>query len=316
MGINNLIARFLANKATKEEYEQLESWKNETRDNLDELLELKAIWNTSLDIKDYEDFDKEDAWSKINEQVLSDTPKEKSNFRILPLKWLGGIAAAIVIIVFSTVYYPNQDLDHYNALITNTQVEDITLADGSMVLLNRKTTLRYNEDFKSERKIILEGEAFFEVARDENHPFEISTKFAEITVLGTSFNVDEDEDFVNVYVTSGKVKVTVNDQEVILGKNEMVRCSKDQIEKISLPGENYLSWKTNKLIFNDTPLHKAIVDIAKHYNQGISFSPTSKAMNIKVSDVFENQDFESVMEQIALITGVQYATKGSNLVIE
>ena len=61
MKINNLIARFLANKATKEEWDNLETWKTESQDNLSDLLEMQSIWQDAVDLKGYQDFDRTSA---------------------------------------------------------------------------------------------------------------------------------------------------------------------------------------------------------------------------------------------------------------
>ncbi len=315
MGINNLIARFLADKATKEEWEQLDTWKKESQDNLNELLELKSIWNESMDLKDYEEFDQSDAWNKINLQ-LEDTPEvpiRKTNF--LSLKWVGGIAAAIALTIFAWNSFSDHTPSGYTGHFAE-QIELLSLEDGSDVTMNRHTTLNYAENFTDVRDIILDGEAYFEVARDEQHPFSIHTDHADVTVLGTTFNIHEEDDYTDVYVTSGKVKVVSKDSEVILTVNDMVRCQNGEIKKLNSPGPNYLSWKTNKLSFQDVPLHLAIEDINKHFGKQIVFSGTSKAMNQKINDVFVNQDFDSVLESIALITGISYATEGKKIVIQ
>lgn len=315
MGINNLIARFLADKATKEEWEQLDTWKKESQDNLNELLELKSIWNESMDLKGYEEFDQSDAWNKINLQ-LEDTPEVPvRKVKILSLKWVGGIAAAIVLTLFAWNAFSDHTPSGYIGHFAD-QIELLNLDDGSEVTINRNSKLSYADNFTDKRDIILDGEAYFDVARDEQHPFSIHTDHADITVLGTSFNIYEGDDYTDVYVTSGKVKVLTKNNEVTLTVNDMVRCKDGEISTLSVPGPNYLSWKTNKLSFQDTPLHIAIADINKHYGKQIVFSGTSKAMNQKINNVFVNQDFDSVLEEIALIIGISYAKEGKRIVIQ
>ncbi len=321
MGINNLIARFLADKTTREEWEQLESWKTESKENLKELMELKSIWSDTVDLKDYKEYDQNSAWNTINAQ-LEDSPlsrtetKTRSNTRFLNLKWTAGIAAAIAILIFAVVSVNNSSIEGYNSIASNDTVETVELPDGSNIVLNKNTDLNYATDFGSNRSIILDGEAYFDVARDEERPFSILTDCGKVTVLGTSFNIEENEDYVDVLVTSGSVKVQSGDEEVILTKNEMVRCGGEGITKRELPGSNYLSWKTNKLIFNDLPLHLAIADISRHFNVNLAFSGESKAMNLRIDDEFENQDFDSVMESIVLITGIKYIKEGKKYVIQ
>lgn len=325
MGINNLIARFLADKSTKEEWEQLESWKAESKENLNELMDLQSIWNGSVDLKDYESFDNTAAWDKINAEIGDDVniapsvtapPLKKSNPTYLNLKWVVGIAASISLIVFAVFAMGNDEIEGFNTIAALDTIEAVELPDGSSVVINRNTDLNYAVDFENNRDVILEGEAYFDVQRDEEQPFTILTDCGTITVLGTSFNVEEKGDGVNVYVTSGSVKVNSGSEEVVLSKNDMVRCGENGIEKIATPRSNYLSWKSNKLVFDDTPLHLVIGDLSRHFGVNLSFASSSTAMNMKVLDEFQNQSFESVMESIVLITGIKYIKDENNYIIE
>ncbi len=318
MSINNLIARFFANKATKEEWDTLESWKLESKENLNELKEMQSIWERALDLDDYKEFDKNSAWASINDTIEESIipPIKKRKTLVLNFKWVAGIAAAISLVIFSVISYPTTEIEGYTQFVSTDEVEDLNLPDGSLISLNKNSKMDYAVNFTENRNVILDGEAYFEVARDEEKPFNIITDCANITVLGTSFNVEEGKDFVNVFVTSGSVKVVSGSEEVILSKNDMVKCDCNKIEKINNPSRNYLSWKNDKLIFQETPLHKVVSDLAHHYNVNLTFSGASTDMNKPVTDVFENEDFESVMETIVLITGIQYISEGNNYVIQ
>ncbi|WP_235298384.1 FecR family protein [Portibacter marinus] len=318
MRIHNLIARFLVNKTTKEEWNALETWKQESQDNLNELLEMQSIWNDSIDLKDYKEFDKNNAWDLINSQIEEQSPQEtpKKSYKILQLKWAAGIAATIAIILFSIFTLDVGTIDGYNHITADGLIESFTLPDGSDIYINRNSAVDYATNFADNRSIILDGEAYFDVARDEESPFTIVTDEAEVTVLGTSFNIEEHDGKVDIYVTSGKVKVVSGENEVILSKNEMVSCSNGRIEQIAVPSGNYLSWKSNKLIFEETPLHKVVQDLSRHYHTRLVFSGGSKAMNQQVTDIFEGEDFESVLETLVLITGIKYNREGNTYIIQ
>lgn len=324
MRINNLIARFLADKTTREEWEQLEIWKKDSQENLRELTEMQSIWEDTVDLKEYKSFDADSAWDNL-EGVLDDDipgdrilaePATKKQPKLLTFRWISGIAAAIAILIFSVITILPEDIEGYSKVMSQNTTENLSLPDGSLVVLNKNTEMNYATNFTDDRSVILEGEAYFNVARDEQKPFTIETDCGKVTVLGTSFNIEEKGDHVNVLVTSGSVRVNSGDQEVVLQKNEMVRCGNNGIERIRIPGGNYLSWKTDRLIFNEAPLHRVIQDLSRHFGKSIAFSPQSKAMNIKIADEFYSQDFESVMESIVLITGIKYIKDGNKYVIQ
>lgn len=319
MRINNLIARFLVNKTTKEEWDTLESWKKESQDNLNELLEMQSIWKDSVDLKGYQEYDSKSAWNIINQQLgeeESSNSTAPTKYRILNLKWTVGIAASISIILFSIFTLNSGVPEGYNHISSDGVIENFTLPDGSDIYMNKNSALDYASNFTEKRSIILDGEAYFDVARNEALPFVIKTEEADITVLGTSFNVEEKEGMVSVYVTSGKVKVESGDEKVILTKNQMVKCENGKITTLKSPGANYLSWKSKKLIFEETPLHLVARDLSRHYNKKLVFSGESKAMNQQVTDTFDQEDFESVLETLVLITGIKYIKEGRTYIIQ
>ena len=318
MKINNLIARFLANKATKEEWGNLETWKTESQDNLGDLLEMQSIWQDAVDLRGYKDFDSSSAWDSINgklddDSIDSDIPKRR---QIISLKWVAGIAAAVAITLVALNITSTDSELSFNSVASNNSIENVRLVDGSNIVLNKNTKLNYASDFDNNRTVILDGEAYFDVARDESKPFTITTDCANITVLGTSFNIEEKDGYVNVLVTSGSVSVNSGDEEVLLKKDDMVKCDCRTIKKVNRPGNNYLSWKNNKLEFNETPLDMAVADIARHYNVNISFSDESQSRKLPVTDVFEGGNIETVIEGIALITGIKYFVEGNKYIIQ
>ena len=94
------------------------------------------------------------------------------------------------------------------------------LPDGSTVFLASNTSLEYHSDFKNTRDIKLDGEAFFDVARDEGHPFKIETQYGNVKVLGTSFNVNTKHNATKVSVNSGLVALENENERIELSANE------------------------------------------------------------------------------------------------
>lgn len=101
---------------------------------------------------------------------------------------------------------------------TNQQTQAVALPDGSVVLLNQNSEIEYQKDF-GDRQVTLHGEAFFKVQKAEV-PFVVSTSNGKVTVLGTSFNVQEDEKQLAVEVETGSVELKVKDQISRLKRGE------------------------------------------------------------------------------------------------
>ena len=114
---------------------------------------------------------------------------------------------------------------------TDQQTQSVLLPDGSVVLLNQNSELEYQKDF-GDRQVTLRGEAFFKVQKAEV-PFVVSTSNGQITVLGTAFNVKEDEKQLEVEVETGSVELKVKDQitKVKRGESAVYDDAKGLFEK-------------------------------------------------------------------------------------
>ena len=159
---------------------------------------------------------------------------------------------------------------------------NLTLPDGTQVRLNSGSTLKFPDRFDGNtREVELSGEAFFEVTKNPNKPFIITSGEVSTTVLGTSFNVNTypESQQVAVTVATGKVKVASKDSEVLLGPNEQGVFDKSTkiISKEQIDIAAFLYWKNGVLHFEDVRLTKVMESLERWY--GVTF-------------VFENKNFE------------------------
>ena len=152
---------------------------------------------------------------------------------------------------------------------------------------------------------------FFDVQRDESKPFIISTEYASVEVLGTSFNVsayEEDREIV-VVVTTGKVKVTAvkKGDNVTLEKGDrgVVLKNSGTIEGILNQDVNYLSWKTKQITFEDLTLDEAVKLLEKVYQTNIELSNEALG-NCTITADFNNQSIEEVLTVISASLGIEY----------
>ena len=146
----------------------------------------------------------------------------------------------------------------------------VILADGTTVHLNAGSKLTYPVRFAGKRRIVrLEGEAYFDVAGDENHPFVVQTHLGEITVLGTEFNVNAYADTPVCYTTlvHGKVKFsTLNAETVTLSPGEQAVVFANSSTKRKVDLEEYVGWVDGMYIFNDRPLGDIMKTFERWYD--------------------------------------------------
>jgi transmembrane sensor len=164
----------------------------------------------------------------------------------------------------------------YNTLkIPYGKTYQLTLSDGTVVTLNSGTSLRYPEQFgvNGNRNVYLIGEAFFEVAKDKQHPFIVNANEVDIKVLGTKFNVSAypETATVNSVLVEGSIQMfeTANSlNSVVLKQNQMATWQKKSKKMVveEVDSAFYSAWTKGELAFNDTPFSTITKIIERTYD--------------------------------------------------
>lgn len=180
----------------------------------------------------------------------------------------------------------------------------LTLSDGTRVWLNAASQLRYPVKFTGkQRTVYLLGEAYFEVAPDSLHPFTIISGPAEITVLGTSFNLHAypEEDIVTTLV-SGAVQMTekVGGQSVRLtpGEQGCLEKNNGSISKQKVDIRLYTAWKEGRIVFRDMRLEDLFTTLARWYDLEVFYlHPAAKDIRF-TGDIDKTERFEDILHII------------------
>ena len=245
-------------------------------------------------LKHYQEgkFDTQKAIKRFNE---AHGIVQKPRRRILP--WVSGMvaaAAAVVLCVF--LFRGNDPQTQQIQLVADAQIQEYVLPDGSEVTLAPGSRLTYSE--KSPRKTQLEGKAFFEVARDEAVPFEITSDGAFVRVLGTKFMVDAGSSVKEVYVTEGKVLFakSSDSEGVVLTKDMQATLSEsDAVPVVAMePDVNSIAWQRGSFIFDKTPLREVLETLSEYYK--VSFAATD--LDKQLSGEFYAEDLDLIISLI------------------
>ena len=298
-----------------------------------EYAKIVAASNKDLElIKDVNEiqqqFKVDSAWtnvrSKVNEPKLGDPKKTIRLFSSQNARRLIQIAAVFVVTIglgLSSYYIYTDKLVPYKS-ITSELYESgktITLADGSTIVLNGKSSLTYPRTFSSnERRVKLIGEAFFDIAKNPTKPFIISVEKAEIKVLGTSFNVNASTDKVEVLVETGKVKLSLAkepNKAILLKKGDFGVASENFLKKAAQNDENYLSWKTQLMVFKAMSLHNVAKVINRTYQVNIQFSD-SAIQKLPITTKFKQTPLDEVLESLCLPHNLCYEKSGTRIIIK
>ena len=246
--------------------------------------------------------------------------------RVLESIWSLRKIAAIFIIMVGGVYllannWPKIDTRTnpvaYKVFSTqNGERSKFMLPDGSEVWLNTNSELKYTDQFnQGTRKVYLTGEAFFDVIRDEEHPFTIHAKDVTTTVLGTSFNIKaKDDEDIEVTVATGKVKVastsSYQNKMVLLTPNQQATyiAETHEFSRKDVDLNIYLTWKEEKLTFDEISLSKAMAMLERRYGAKISIK-NERLKNCIIIGEHGNESLENVLKAMQFVLGFEYAFK-------
>lgn len=197
----------------------------------------------------------------------------------------------------------------------------LILADGTKVWLNAESALTYPVYFRdSVRKVVLEGEAYFEVAHNANVPFVVETSVgAVIEVTGTQFNIKayRDKQEVKATLVEGGVQVTAGQHKTRLHPRQ--QFSYDKKTGIALVQEvnvrEVVAWKNGYFIFDNTPLEEILETIHRWYDIEIVYrDPAVKHLNF-TGDLSKYDAFEAVLRMFEDTRKVKLEIQGNKLFV-
>ncbi|MGZ3874811.1 MAG: FecR family protein [Mucilaginibacter sp.] len=198
---------------------------------------------------------------------------------------------------------------------------EIELPDRSVITLNAASTIRIASDFGvKDRKVSLQGEAFFQVSKDKSRPFLIKTGKIQTRVIGTSFNINAypDENAISVAVATGTVQVEKEEAtgEKLIGKNLthnhlLVYNIKTGAYRNVLANASLLSaWRSNKLVFDKASMTQIAHVLERRFNIPVQIIGRPQKSNL-YTVTFDNYSLDKLLPLLAELTGVSYEiTKG------
>ncbi|WP_020529079.1 FecR family protein [Flexithrix dorotheae] len=314
-----------------EEREKLDKWLS-VEDNRREYSFLTQYWREdNSNLQQLED----SSWDKLKKRVT-----EKQNFKSSKTSgnkvnlltrnvafYFYRIAAVLVLLAGAYLFHldfskvqPEQINQELFTLKENKKGirSTLKLPDGTMVKLNVNSKLKVPNQFKpDERRVYLEGEAYFDVVKDSTRPFIIESGDLQTTVKGTSFNVNAypKNNKVQVAVAEGLVEVKSKGKKLLLAENEAAELDleKELLERVSF-NKNAIAWKDGILIFNNTNLKELFSDIENWYGVKIVLGKDIKMLE-KITASYDNASLKTVLESISYSANFKYEINGDVVTI-
>lgn len=222
----------------------------------------------------------------MSEQTEVALPQKLKSSRGNIMPYLYMKVAAIFVLGFALHFFLNRqtttthhELQHQIHVPTGQHVE-IMLADGSKVWLNSGSTLTFPSKFNGKKRLVeLDGEGFFEVKSDKEHPFIVSTSKYQVKAVGTSFNVYDYQDSpqFEAALLNGKVEVTTNAKKssaVILTPNQRAALCQGVLKVKPIENTNNYLWRKGILYFNE-PLLEVFDKLQEYYDVEFQIRNTS-----------------------------------------
>ncbi|NRF38107.1 FecR family protein [Pedobacter foliorum] len=284
-------------------------------------------------------------FEKIKQQIAVPEPKPVQNIerpvRREFINWYR-IAAVIAFCICSfAVYYffpdnsaGKNDITEWKVLQTPSgDKSKIILEDGTQVNLNSKTQLKYPASFsRKNREVHLNGEAFFDVKKDSEHPFIIHTKHMSIRVLGTAFDVKvyEDDSFIETTLVRGLIQITLNNkpaEKIILKPNQkFTLADKNNVNYTIVPLTYYnsrdsssnsimeISWLNDRLVFKNQTFVSIAREAERKYGVEIRFKDEKKK-DYTFTGKFEKESIDELLNALRYIENFSYKKEGNIIYI-
>ena len=361
-----LIRKFFKKQCNAEELQQVYTWLNDPKNNEEVTALLKNSWHQASDSKAQADTDMEKLRCQIlekldlteNQQEVYDEEfsaqgTEKAIFgasppssenkdlkhraaRVLKPKigfsWLRVAAVIIIleIVAFAMYHYLGNARETTPVYTIKTTLDGqkytFFLKDGSKVILNSNSSVKYRDDYgETSRDLLLEGEAFFEVVKNPEKPFRVTANNIATVALGTSFNImaNPQTNMFRASLATGKVKIWHESESdsayVLVPGEELVFAGEPEgFNKTLFDFKERLSWKDGIIYFHETDLFEAVEVLEKWY--GVEF----EVLNAEKADTnynningeFKNESLSNVLKVMSFAKGFTYSITGKKVVIK
>jgi ferric-dicitrate binding protein FerR (iron transport regulator) len=201
----------------------------------------------------------------------------------------------------------SKNQDRWTVYATTDEVKTLSLGDGSVVTLNRNSKLEVSPNFDNQRRTRLQGEAFFEVQKQEGKQFTVGLGQSDIMVLGTRFNASSSSGAERVVVEEGKVAFRLaraNSDSLHLSANQSAGYVEKKLMRLPAPDPNEMAWRTQIINFSEQPMTYVEKTVEACYGKEI-FVPDELA-TCKITAKFDQNSLEEVMEVIAIALNAEF----------
>lgn len=321
--IDELLVKSMLDEASVAEQIEIKQWLLDDDDNQRYFEHFELIWNESKRMARISTVDENAAWERFKartaakEQEVEVIPMyPKPVFRIL--RMVAMVLMTVGVGWLSYLFATRSSSDEMLTISSGMQTLTDTLPDGSVVTLNRKSSISYPQDFKGKtREVRLTGEAFFDVKPDKSKPFLISVDDVTVKVVGTSFNVKDNAEKTEVIVETGIVEVSRDTQRIRITPREeaiLVKASAKMSKGITVD-EFHNYYRTRRLFCDGTPLWRLVEILNEVYEADIVIG-NERLRNEPINTTFDQNSLESILDVVSETLSLKVEHRGEQIILK
>lgn len=296
----------------------MDNWISESPENEAIYRESMKAWEAMILLNEMEQFNSFDALRKVNTKI---SQPQSAKWWII-LQRVAAILMLPLLVYSGFLTIQNQSRNNSQELVMmqtissrQGMVTQFALPDGTKVWLNSGSQLQFSDRFSGDkREVILKGEAFFEVTKNEKQPFRVNANELKVEVLGTSFNVtnfDGDTQSEVVLVT-GKVALSSEKDQIVKeygnilpGHRAVYKKENQEVITKEVDVEKYIAWRDGNLIFQDDSMEDVVKRLSRWFNVEIIINdPEINKYIYKAT--FRNENLVQVLNLLKLSAPIDY----------
>ncbi len=315
--------RFLKRETSERENAEILQWVSASEKNRDEFRRIHQVFDLAMRDHYESAIDIDQAWNKL----ISRNPEMKTPIRVFRANVFLKIAALVALILavgFGSLWTHEHFFTSHSGVIRIEspagEKSKVVLADGTRVWLNSQTVLDYN--ISDPRKVTLSGEAYFDVAKDKKHSFDVITASGlKVTALGTKFNLRN-------FTGENHIETTLEEGEVIISSinaGKPVRLEPGQQASFSIKDNTlqiknvsagiYSLWKNNELRFTDISLKELVPLIERWYGIKIDLDPKINERD-RFTMTIKTESLRELLNMMQLTSKFNYEINGEEVKIQ
>lgn len=301
----DIIIRYLENRCSEEDFVLINEWMKESDENAGELFRMEEIYQLGKFPFEEENLVAR-AERRLGRRLEQENQKKQEVFKLRSvLRYAAAIVGVMVLAAGLAYWFRNKAEELVVASAAHGQVREMLLPDGTKVWLNQSSVLKYPRAFEGkERHVYLDGEAYFEVARNHEKPFMVKSPAMDVRVLGTSFNIKcrPDNSFAETTLIEGEVEVKDKSDKgritLLPGQKAVLNRVTGRMQVKQVDPKMEIVWHNDLIPFEKSSIFQIVAALERFYGVKIILSPDVDSTNTYSGVLKKKDNIESVLNSL------------------